>query len=468
MALIAVELNDAGVVIARAGAGGIEVSAPSPGCALLQDGRVLVGAEAAARARMTPLFAQTRFWHQLGVERLPWSASGVQTHADLAFAHLSHLIASVPRPEAEGLLFAVPPGYSREQLGLLVGIGNETGVPVRGLVDLAVAACVASVSSPHVLHLDLQMHQAVVTVLELARAEGALRRARYEILPGAGLLAIQQSLAETIATLFVRKTRFDPLHEASAEQALVDALPRWIAQLADNEEIEAEVASGTRTHSITLNRQLLVGAIDHRLADVQRLVQASRPAGLAVELCVSSLAAAVPRLLDRVGALRDCRVTPLSSGAAARGAIEGSSAIVRAAEAVALVHRLPIGAPALASIETSATSEPLPAELTPTHVLHAGRAHPITPQPLVIGAAVTGHARSLHLPPGTPGLSRAHCTLVVRDRTVQVDDHSTYGTFVNDERVTGRLVLKVGDVLRLGAPGVSLQLIRVMPDDGTP
>ena len=204
----------------------------SPGYALLDDGQVRVGLEAASRARITPLYAQNRYWHQLGLERLPWSAPGVQTHADLAFAHLASVLAAASPPAGSGMLLAVPPGYSREQLGLLVGIGNETGVTVRGLVDLGVAACAAQSSSPHLLHLDLQLHQAVVTVVEHARAEGALRRARYEMLPGSGLLAIQQSLVEMVATHFVRKTRFDPLHEAATEQALVDALPGWVAALA--------------------------------------------------------------------------------------------------------------------------------------------------------------------------------------------------------------------------------------------
>jgi pSer/pThr/pTyr-binding forkhead associated (FHA) protein len=100
-------------------------------------------------------------------------------------------------------------------------------------------------------------------------------------------------------------------------------------------------------------------------------------------------------------------------------------------------------------------------------VLHDGRAHPISLRPLVLGAA-SGDERTLQLPAGTPGLSRRHCTLALLDGAVQVEDHSTYGTFVNDERVTGRLALAVGDRLRLGAPGVTLELIRVMPDDGTP
>jgi hypothetical protein len=319
-----------------------------------------------------------------------------------------------------------------------------------------------------VLHLDLQLHQAVVTVLELSRSEGALRRVRYEILPGAGLLAIQQQLAETIATLFVRRTRFDPLHEAATEQSLFDALPAWIAQLESSEEIEAQVGAGARSHAVTLARTVVVEAVEHRLSDLQRLAQASRPAGLAVELCLSSVAAGVPGLVERLSTLRDCHITRLPSGAAARGVVEYRNAIVRPAEAIALVHRLPVGVPLAAPVEAAATLEPVPAELVPTHVLHAGRAHAITGRPLVLGAATSAAERGVTLPAGTPGLSRRHCTLVLRDGVAQVEDQSTYGTYVNDERVTGRLALKVGDRLRLGSPGVTLELIRVMPDDGAP
>lgn len=467
MPLVAVELNDAALIVARAGDGGIELSAPSPGCALLSDGKVLLGAEAAARARITPLYAQTRYWHQLGLERLPWTAGAVQTQADLAHAQLTQLLEQVPAGADDGIVFAVPPGLSREQLGLLVGVGNESGRPVRGLVDLGVAACANEATSPHVLHLDLQQHQAVVTVLELARSEGALRRTRYEILPGSGSLAIQQALAAAVATLFVRKTRFDPLHEATTEQALFDALPGWLAQIETNEDIEIEMTAGGRSYGVTLTRPAVIEAIEPRLADLQRLVQASRPAGLAVELCVSAVAAAVPGLVGRLSGLRDCRVTLLAAGAAARGALAGSSAILRPADAVALVHRLPVGSAVTPAAAAAATLEALPVEITPTHVLHAGCAHAIHGEPLVLGAAPGGE-RALLLPAGTPGLSRRHCTLVARGGVVQVEDHSTYGTFVNDERVTAPLALKVGDRLRLGAPGVTLELIRVMPDDGAP
>jgi hypothetical protein len=95
-------------------------------------------------------------------------------------------------------------------------------------------------------------------------------------------------------------------------------------------------------------------------------------------------------------------------------------------------------------------------------VLFRGRAWPLTAVPLTLGWAVGAAPRTLTLPAGIAGVSRSHCTLRMSDGQAIVEDRSTYGTFVNDERVGGRVTLRVGDVLRLGAPGVTLDLIRVL------
>ena len=77
-----------------------------------------------------------------------------------------------------------------------------------------------------VLHLDLELHQAILTVLEYAGGErSGLKRSRYEIALRHGVLDMQQTLMQFIAETFIRKTRFDPLHDASTEQRLVDQLP---------------------------------------------------------------------------------------------------------------------------------------------------------------------------------------------------------------------------------------------------
>ena len=72
------------------------------------------------------------------------------------------------------------------------------------------------------------------------------------------------------------------------------------------------------------------------------------------------------------------------------------------------------------------------------------------------------------LPTAAPGVSRAHCTVVRRNGSVVIEDRSTYGSFVNEERVVGNSVLTVGDRLRLGTPGVTLEMIQLVQDDGAP
>jgi pSer/pThr/pTyr-binding forkhead associated (FHA) protein len=71
----------------------------------------------------------------------------------------------------------------------------------------------------------------------------------------------------------------------------------------------------------------------------------------------------------------------------------------------------------------------------------------------------------LRLEPG-PGISRAHCTIALRDDGVWLEDLSTYGTLVNGERISGRVELRAGDRLRLGSPGTECELVRQVDEDG--
>ena len=93
-------------------------------------------------------------------------------------------------------------------------------------------------------------------------------------------------------------------------------------------------------------------------------------------------------------------------------------------------------------------------------MLLAGRAHAISATPLVVGRA-PGAPRSLALSAPPDGLSRHHCSLVLEGEDALVIDHSRHGTFLNGARVTGRARLAAGDSLRLGAPGVVLDLVAV-------
>jgi hypothetical protein len=465
--MLSLELIDAGLVLATQRGDSVGVIAEEPGMAVLDEAMTVTGNDAAARVRLKPLLAQTNFWRGVSTEPLARPTRQIRTAADIAFAQASVLFESCKG--ADGVLLAVPAGYSREQLGLVLGIINETGIAVTGVVDAALAACSYEPAPPRILHLELELHQALLTVLEYAGGERpGLKRSRYEILPRHGLLALQQTWLQMIAEQFVRKTRFDPLHDAASEQRLVDQLPEWLQRLADRPQLTLNMQLDERVLEIEVERSDFIAAAERHYAELQRLVQESRVAGMPIELRLSHRVAAMPGLLDRLAALRDCEVKVLPRGAAALSALHYMNAIRRPPESLALVYQLPT--PRAATNGTAATSQPTatPAPLRPTHVLFQGRAWQLSERPLSVGWAAEGSTRKLTLPSASPGVSRAHCTLVRRNGSVIVEDHSTYGSFVNEERVVGNTVLTVGDRLRLGTPGVTLELIQMVNDNGTP
>jgi hypothetical protein len=465
--MLSLELIDSGLVVAERQGADARVANETVGFALLDDNETLTGAAAAARMRLKPLFAQSNYWRGLSTAPLPRPSRLVGTTADIAFEQANELLRPY-KGGPDGVLLAVPAGYTREQLGLLLGVINETGVPVAGLVDAGLAACSLEPAAARVFHLDLELHQALLTVCEYVGGERpGLRRTRYEIAPRRGLLALYQTWMAMIGAEFVRRTRFDPLHEAASEQRLFDQLPDWLAQLHTQSPLTVTMQFADKALEIELTREQFVAAAEAHYADLVALVQNARVAGAAIELRLSHRVAALPGLRERFETLRDCRVTVLPHGAAALGALSYETAIRRTPDTLALVYHLPV--PRASGTESAAPQiEATPPQLRPTHVLFQGRAWRISEQPLAIGWSVNGAARALQLPTALPGLSRMHCTLVRRNGAVLVEDHSTYGSFVNEERVVGSTVLTVGDRLRLGSPGVTLELIQLVDDHGAP
>ncbi|MDH3861072.1 MAG: FHA domain-containing protein, partial [Gammaproteobacteria bacterium] len=74
--------------------------------------------------------------------------------------------------------------------------------------------------------------------------------------------------------------------------------------------------------------------------------------------------------------------------------------------------------------------------------------------------------RWLDLQQDMPGVSRRHCEIAFANGQCVVTDRSRYGTFLNGHRVDGSAVLQVGDVLRVGTPGVEMRMIFVEQQDG--
>ena len=93
--------------------------------------------------------------------------------------------------------------------------------------------------------------------------------------------------------------------------------------------------------------------------------------------------------------------------------------------------------------------------------MHGGVAYRIGTRGLVVGREADDRRRTIVVPDGHSGVSRAHCELVLRDGELKLRDLSRYGTFVNERKIAGEVALLPGDVIRVGSPGVELRAVIV-------
>lgn len=444
MATLGIEIVDAALVAARDGA---RVAA-QPGVALMGGAAIATGEAAAANQRLTPALANDRYWSDLAAESLARAEEPQVSHADLAHAQLAAFWREAARPGDEAV-FALPATMRPRAIGLLLGIARHAGIPVAGLADAAVAACAGLPARATVLHLDVQLYQAVLTEMS---GESVLRRRRVETATRAGLKSMYSAWAQLVAEALVRRTRFDPLHQAATEQQLYLRLPGWLAALAAGESVDAVIESDGGSFAATVRREQFTLAAEAWYSQLAELVRGLHRADDPATLALSARAAALPALAERLAGLPGLEVMVLPDVAAAAGAAAHAAALAPA-EPPALVTALPRAHPAAAGARRRSVA------VAATHVIQGGRAQALGAEPIVVGAG-EGPGRRISLAAGA-GISRRHCTLVVEGGRALVRDHSRYGTFVNGERIEGEAELGAGDRLRVGTPGVVLEFVTV-------
>ncbi|MFV8818687.1 hypothetical protein [Haliea sp. E17] len=338
----------------------------SPGYALLQGRDYRFGETARASARLTPRNINNRYWWQLGTAPLQPALGPARHTADLVHAHLLQLHAEAGAPGS--LAIACPGSMSREQLSLLLGITQQCPFTVTALVDRS--TLIGSLQ-PGAYHLELQLHQALLT--ELVRTDGSVAAGSFTPLPGCGLLQLQERLVAQIADAFIRQTRFDPRRQAHSEQALYDALPTVLAALAGQGEYNFELGG----HRARLSRSELAAA-SARLVSAIRETIGERSASLLLD----PLPGALPGLPE---AFPGCNTPPPDS--AWRAALELADHLHSDSGQFNLHDSLPDRAPA-ATTSAARAAATSPARPQPTHLLQGAVARPLGEEPVVLADGV--------------------------------------------------------------------------------
>jgi len=457
--VLALDVCDSGLLALAEGG---FVFGPSPGIAIVEPARVRLGQEALSASRLQPRQLASDFWARLDSAPLgPPFPEGLSS-ADLVHGHLESVWVRA-KPRTAEVLLAVPGVYDEQQLGLLVGITQALSMPVVGVVDAAVAAASAGFAGERLLHVDLGLRRAVVTEI---RQGASLVRERVARIDRWGADELVDAQMRGAADAFVRQARFDPLHDAATEQALFDRLPGWLAALAGKDSLAVALPAAGREVETELTRAQAEAWTARFAEELQQQVSVLKHAGEPTSVLVSAHAARLPGLVARLSAVRGVEVALLPVHAAAAGALRGKDAVRSSPGALRFVTRLPrpeapessIGGAALLLLPPPKPVPAVPGR-RPTHLLLGTVAHAITAEPLVVGTAPPVGARRLPLHGETAGVSRAHCRFFESAGEALVEDLSTWGTFLNGERVPGRAVLSAGDRVRVGSPGIELVLI---------
>lgn len=335
----------------------------SPGYALLEGGRYRFGSDARAAARLRPREVSTRYWWQLSTDPLQPALGPARHSADLVHAHLLDLHSEAGSPGE--LVLAAPGSMHKEQLALLLGIIQQCPFDAVGLVNRSVALASLHAAEGPLYHLEIQLHQALLSELQAERGSVTFQRATA--LPGSGLLQLQERVVEAVATAFIRQTRFDPRRRAETEQQLYDALPKALQRLQQSNET-----------SLTVNgyhARIARGDLEAASATLASSVSSTLGQAAGATLLLDPLAALLPGLQQRLAG------TLLHAADLPRALAAHEDLLVQRAEALDFVSSLPqLGE---GSSAARAPAEPQPAAAAqpqaapPTHLLLGSEARPL-------------------------------------------------------------------------------------------
>jgi len=464
MTLIGLELNDTGILAAAgdpAGLIGLDGQAQeSPGFALPQKKNMLVGRTAESKAHLFPRQILNRFWDQLNTEPLEQSGRHApQNHAEIACNHLAAIWQQLQKFGNE-MVILTPGFYERPQLGLILGMAQELGMPVKGFLPLALAAASRPIPQKMLLHLDIHLHRLEVVYLE----QGEQLILRDSSTTGEkGLLHLYRLWVDAIAQEFVRATRFDPFHQATSEQELYDRLPGMISLLQQNPSIVMEISGGAAPYSITLERELIVRRAESVYGEILRLIdrmQSKRGGGHAsTVLQVSHRLARLPGCLEMLRTIKDAQIIELDQGAGVLGVLEIWHRLEaqRKNQGISFFTSRPWQHPLQSDDQAPATGKAAPTRAT--HLLYRSVAYPITDKPLTIGSAHDSGQNGVTIIVEAAGVSPKHCTVALHGGETVLNNVSDQGTFVDEKQVNGNITLKLGQIIRVGSPGEQLQLI---------
>lgn len=433
MALGIIDISDAGIQVAIEN----ELLKTSPGFAVMDGNRLLVGEDALNNARLLPRWTNNRFWNQLSTDPIANSTDEIRHHADLAFAHLESLWLPM-KNNVDNVILLIPAFYGHPQLGLLLGMAKECGIPVAGLADSSLIVASEQNIRPLSLHLDIHLHRITLTGLS---SGNTLARKEVSTVTETGIFTLWDRWANIIANQFIQTSRFDPMHQAQSEQTLFNQLPGWIEKLNGSRGATFELNLGEINHSVSVSNDQLMAACTQIYPQIVQAIRSRIPPGETASLLLSHRFAGFPGLKDSLGLINNIEVIELARDQSLTSAYSLADKIIPQNGAISHVISLPVN-------KQRTNRQTMPPETSrATHLLLGDHA-------TAIGRSFQlsrDNARGIKSDPNNP-----ICTLFPRGDSLYMDIHAADAFLVNGEVADPEHPLEPGDAITIGDQTITL------------
>jgi hypothetical protein len=440
MSTTIIELNDSEIRTAQ----DTEIISRHPGYAVLLPDRIETGIAAWKIARSNPRQTTNRYWSQLNQDTLNVPSRLARHNADIAYTQLMTIHEHAGKPDE--VIFTVPGSYNREELSLLLGIVEACPFTAIGLVDSAVAGAAAMADRGQYNHLDIYLHYALITSLDVT--DQVLRKA-VKTIDNVGISDIYDTCAETIADLYIDQTRFDPLHHAETEQTLYSYIPQLLADFKTAEEATLEIPFDGKHYQVKIPAELILDKLNRHYEKIYREIAGPN------YCLVSDRLNILPGFSDKLNS-----IVTLDEYSVFKGCQNNLDKIRSSGPALSFITLLPAAKTTQkptnrTKTETKAPDDKPLHKSVPTHVLMGNQAYPLGRQSLYIGTNNAVEKKKA---------DTSHCSITPRNGTVSVHPESDLNVYVNGHKISSTKPVNSGDTISIPDCETTMKFIEVLPD----
>jgi len=422
-----------------------------PGYAFVDNHGIQIGKEAIGKSRIFPKNIENEHWLNLSTSKLKSNNSHHYSSADLV-SHQLEEIQSVLNQDTS-IIVLVPPYMTNDQLSLFLGIANDLNLSIIAFIDSSVAASRYQYTDAKLVHIDLHLHNMSVSLLS---QEGKVKVDESIMIENCGQTAFYKAWINMISAAFIDQCRFDPLHSAESDQAIIDGLPLWVSDSIKKVTVEISVKYGNQIYEIEIESAKFYEAAKPLYRLLTNRLRSIFSVNDLPAIQLTNQVAQLPGVIDVLKNSLSSSVYVLDAGEIEKGALSRYSKEKSKNSSLKLQKSLDWDKP---SVTVDRISKKLKNSDRPTHLLYENIAYKIDQSPIMVGSNPTDSDTTIRIKSEITGISRNHCSFVMKDNNCIVCDHSRYGTYLNDQRIQNNTILHNGDLIRIGSPGINLLMI---------